>query len=427
MNIDQSFLCNSNDMPDLTGYNLVNKKYVHKSNDDNVHIYNVRRALPRIISSDIFENEIPNDITEDEYNYLTKYYLPVTQRTFEDETFIYLLSSLPYQIKIDTLDSIIALQNDLNKNFIKKFYSKNINNKNYTLSEDIDDSDELRLANILDLHSMLITDSEKRYLSEIFEKVTSLDKEEIFYANMFVNPSHNYFFEHNLDHVSGMMVIETARQLFVSISHIFGKAPVSNEVDFILSSLNSSFKDYLLMSYPIRMKLVMDKITYTDKGFWNSVVSNITFIQEYKEKALFNIEGIIMDKNIHDSIVRKKVIKNITTRNNDVCPRHNDIYLKMIHTNNIGFFGSIIDISPKHFIAEFHIPIIFEKIDSFDFKINYMKTIHSQGKCCLEWQHESEERNIVRFKIDEVNDENCNNIIEIIKSISLTREQCVAI
>jgi hypothetical protein len=218
-----------------------------------------------------------------------------------------------------------------------------------------------------------------------------------------------------------MMVIETARQFFVSCAHIFGKAPTSKEVEFILSNLNSKFHDYLLLSYPIRLKLVMDQITYTKEGFWNSVSSNISFCQEYKDKAVFNISGIVMNKFVLDKVVSKKMMKNVLSKKDSIPEFQNEFYLKDI-SNEIGFFGKIVDISPNHITSEFRIPIIFEKTDCFNFIIHLEKNINAHGKCSLEWQQESDELNLVRFKIDELDDINRDNIIKIIKRLSLIRE-----
>ena len=50
----------------------IQKKYVHKTNEENVFLYNLRRKLPLTIAKDIFESNLKSAVSEDEYEYLLR-------------------------------------------------------------------------------------------------------------------------------------------------------------------------------------------------------------------------------------------------------------------------------------------------------------------------------------------------------------------
>jgi hypothetical protein len=58
-------------------------------------------------------------------------------------------------------------------------------------------------------------------------------------AELALDPSHPYHFEHAQDHVPGMMLIEAGRQLAMAIAHIY--YDVSLDSVFVLEQMSSSF------------------------------------------------------------------------------------------------------------------------------------------------------------------------------------------
>jgi hypothetical protein len=55
--------------------NFVDKKLVHKVRDENVHIYNMRRALPREIDVTTFEVDILPNLTGEEEKFVLNFYV----------------------------------------------------------------------------------------------------------------------------------------------------------------------------------------------------------------------------------------------------------------------------------------------------------------------------------------------------------------
>lgn len=408
-----------------TFVNLIDNRIVHKSKKENVHIYNIRRAIPHFIDQDVFENDLPLVLSKEELDFISSYYTcqPVINTGNDSfEKNIYCLKSLPLKIRsVEFAEILDTVKHDEDREFLLRFYSPDEKGDYFELTGVFSEMDEIRIGNILKLSSMLVTDSEKSIISSMLEKVDSVKKEDTYYASMFVDPEHDYFFEHALDHVPGMMIIESARQMFYSCYHLFGNTPLA-DVDFILSNMNVNFREYLWMSYPIRIQLKLDHKSCSDEGYWNKCGSSILFFQEHKEKAAVNLGTSNIKKAVLDSIHAKKELKKALTRNEEISSSHKEIHLRLAQTNNIGFFGSIIDISPKHITVEFRTPVTIEKVDRFSFNINLDKSIHAHGACCLEWQHKNEDLIIARFRIDDIDSSNSASIIEIIKKIAQSRE-----
>ncbi len=402
---------------ELQELKFVNKKYVHKNKDENVHLYNLRRFIPRFINKQVFEKDLKNFLEIDEIDFLKKYYRKMPCDVTGD--YKYVLMSIPAVLTVSEIEVILGKCNDKDKEFIRQYYTAK-DNQRYHLDPEISEIDEVHLASTLKMRTKCITDSERAILSSMLEKVDTFVKKDVYYANMFIDPEHNYFFEHSLDHVPGIMIIETARQLIVSCSHLFGKVPTSG-IDIILSQMEVKFKEYLWMSYPIRIKVEMNSIENCDEGYWKSCAGSIIFFQEHTEKARINIAGAGMKRTLLDAIMSKKEMKRAAKRN-PVSNFNHEIYLKD-ENNSIGYFGTVVDISMKHIIVEFRIPILFSKGDIFSFNIHFARKFSAHGRCGFEWQRENDQLSVVRFNIQNLDARNKEEIAEIIKQLNFLREK----
>jgi len=65
------------------------------------------------------------------------------------------------------------------------------------------------------------------------------EKNKIYRTKVLVDQSHNFFFDHQLRHLPGMLLLEAARQFGTAISHLFFDAPYDSQ--FILHDLGSQF------------------------------------------------------------------------------------------------------------------------------------------------------------------------------------------
>ncbi len=396
------------------------KKFLHKTKNENVHIYNVHRILPRILEEDIFENHIIPNLNHGEREFIQKYYSKHTLRDNYEQ--LYILRSIPYIIPAYDFENIFinSVNSSEDYNFILGLYKKSADSNSYILSKNISTSEELRILKILFGRILLVTDTEQALLSEILEKFNLIDKENIFFSNMHVDPGHDYFFEHQLDHVPGIMLIETARQMFTACAHIYGKAPESG-VSFTLNSLKISFSEYIWLSLPTKIELKMNKISYTEKGYWYNCACTVTFFQEFREKAAAEISGTIIRTESLENMIIKKHLKE-AVKFNTPSGLKNISYIYDI-LNKDCHISKIIDISLKHILVEFNGSISFNNSKFFEFKVELEDIYTVHGECTLRSYQIIDNRCFAMFHIDQINPIDRNNLIEIIKGLAHIRER----
>ena len=68
-------------------------------------------------------------------------------------------------------------------------------------------------------------------------------------ARMFVDPEHPFFFEHPLDHIPSMMLIEGGRQVGIAVSQMFMDVPF--ETAFAPTEITARFSAYAELSLPV--------------------------------------------------------------------------------------------------------------------------------------------------------------------------------
>lgn len=70
-----------------------------------------------------------------------------------------------------------------------------------------------------------------------------------FRGQMLVDPAHPFFFEHALDHVPSMMLIEAGRQLGIAVSHLFLGVPL--DTAFAPTNIKAEFTEYAELDAPV--------------------------------------------------------------------------------------------------------------------------------------------------------------------------------
>lgn len=102
-----------------------------------------------------------------------------------------------------------------------------------------------------------------RYVHKIVEENVLLawvrpraGDEEWFDAEMVLDSQHPFFFEHPLDHIPAMMLVEAGRQLGIAISHLFLGVPLGYM--FATRSFDIRFNDFAELSVPV---LISGRVT----------------------------------------------------------------------------------------------------------------------------------------------------------------------
>ena len=78
--------------------------------------------------------------------------------------------------------------------------------------------------------------------------------EEWYDAAMVHDTSHPFFFEHALDHIPAMMLVEAGRQLGIAISHLFLGVPL--HYLFATRSFDIRFTDFAELDVPVAIAAV---------------------------------------------------------------------------------------------------------------------------------------------------------------------------
>lgn len=92
-------------------------------------------------------------------------------------------------------------------------------------------------------------------------RVVRIDSKEYeaFATQVHVNQSHAFFFDHPLDHVPGMLLIEASRQMLTAIPHIFYETPINNSC--ILDLMTARFEKFAELGKPIFLvAVVLNKV-----------------------------------------------------------------------------------------------------------------------------------------------------------------------
>jgi hypothetical protein len=91
----------------------------------------------------------------------------------------------------------------------------------------------------------------RRGLDNIVITAVTQTEPDVLEANVVVDPNHPYFFEHKLDHVSGMLLLEACNQLGIAAAaRLCGLPP--NEVVF--KCLDAEFHEFAALDLPITLE-----------------------------------------------------------------------------------------------------------------------------------------------------------------------------
>ncbi|MBN2546274.1 MAG: hypothetical protein JXB50_10790, partial [Spirochaetes bacterium] len=364
---------------------LINKEYVHKTNDENVLIYNMRRALPVKIDKNIFSNLIIPSLDTEGKELIKKYY--ILHNKYLDEPMYYMMYNIPHMIAVDYIKYLI-IDEKITKSELKilsKYYKKDNEKKHYVLINNITEIDEIQILKVLKRKDIQIYDFDNREkIANIFEKIDNLEKDDIFFANMFADQEHSFFFEHSIEHVPAMMIIEASRQFLLAICHIYGKIPVSG-ITFILNTIQINFLNYIELNFPIKMIAKINKVKKRRDGTWkHDIDATVSVYQNNIQCVDINYQGRIISSELFRILRNNNINHNIKPRFIPSGMYYKNVSLKD-NINNRKYLSKIIDISDTGFQLEVNLNLIETNNKIFDFNIFFQELGFIQGKCELKW------------------------------------------
>jgi hypothetical protein len=371
----------------------VDKLYTRTFYQKDSLISNIRRALPREISSDIMETTVFPNLSKDQKDFLLNYYWLRSDQVSK----YYFLRSIPVRLSKESASKFLKETqiSEENKKLLLQLFQWNKELEQYVLIPSVSESDEIKLLQLFKKKSLHIRNTEKAILSEIFERFDEIPKKEIFFANLFTPTDHVFFSPPNLKHISGMQIIEAARQLGIACHHIFGKVPFEG-VTFLLHYLNSEFFQYAKLNMPIKIRAILKNQRYNKKGEWNFTDFEMTVFQENTEIAKIKMSASILPLSVY------KRLKQGQAEMYEIDPR---FQLVEKFKNNISirsglekFVCTIENISLKGFLIKSvgSPPESFQnKTLEFFMHFDIVGFIH--GECKLLWSREDDQNDDIFF------------------------------
>jgi len=390
----------------------VDQKLVHKHKLENVLISNMRRPLPQGISIDIVETQIIPECTADQKKIFMKYY----EKVEEDDN--YCLQTIQKIFPIDVVKLRCSDQktSKVDIRFILRFYKKNKKKKIYSLENQPDEAQELRLARIMGEKTKLKSEREKSILSNIFDKYDLEIIDNIFYSNMIVDTNHSYFFEHPNEHVPGMMLIEAVRQLLVAITHKYGKVPLSG-FNFVLSNMSGEFKSYLELNFPILIKVNLTDLYAYESGIWADSNFETHIFQNENEAAIIRFQENVITNRVFkrlrssSEMTLKKtwfILKNNVEY--DIILRKKNIHKFVARLEYISYEGCMLILDANQEIEDSE-----DGFDTIECFMHFSKVgfVHGQGKLKIENQVGNFSQALLTFtEMDKLDKNNLHDVIK---------------
>ncbi|NRA87432.1 MAG: hypothetical protein HRU28_08560 [Rhizobiales bacterium] len=216
---------------------LVSKTIVHKHDNDDVLVSNVRKDLPTFLTVDEFDQI---SVQEEKISYLKKHY------RLAEGTQLYVRKSVPYYIPEDSAISYLEK--------IASYYDKT-DSGHVLSSKFIPEITEEYLSNHFVSIKNQIDKKTRHKIYLAFHRVGLSCFSTDHYFSM-VNTLDNYYFYRKAhEHVPGTMFVEAARQAMYY--HYYANRPKDKRGDVTLSikKINCEFFNYADSNYPITIRV----------------------------------------------------------------------------------------------------------------------------------------------------------------------------
>ncbi|XDD42086.1 AfsA-related hotdog domain-containing protein [Leptospira sp. WS60.C2] len=399
---------------DLPAVLPLDKRYTRTYYQDDSFVSNIRRALPRVVSSEVMENVVLPKLNEEEREFLLFYYFKNT----DAEESNYQLKTIPTRIRKESADRILdeANINEPGRKFLSQFYDFDKTIEQYVLKDQVKEVDEIKILQLIKRRDYYVGNVEKSKISEIFERFPEIPKRDTFFANLYIPPTHKFFSPPNLKHISGMQIVEASRQFGIACNHMFGKVPFE-DVTFLLLYLNSEFLQYAKINMPIKLRAKALEVKFSKAGYWNYSKLAITAYQENQEITKIEMAASILPLKVY------KRLKSTQEEVYEIDPRFrildrfkNNISIRENGRNivstieNISFSGFMVRCSGIH-------PGDLSTQAKLEFFMHFDIVGFVHGTCILLWVKEddnNEDTFFAGFQFEEISDLDRANIKEAI-------------
>ncbi|MCG6149821.1 AfsA-related hotdog domain-containing protein [Leptospira levettii] len=392
----------------------LDKRYTRTYYQEDSFVSNIRRALPRMILADLMENVVLPKLKDEEKEFLLFYYI---KRSDASGSY-YQLKTIPSRIRKESADRILNEANidDSGREFLSQFYHFDTEIEQYVLNDQVTEADEIKILQLVKRRDYYVGNVEKSMISAIFERFPEIPKRDTFFANLYVPSTHKYYSPPNLKHISGMQIVEAARQLGIACNHMFGKVPFE-DITFLLLYLNSEFLQYAKMNMPIKLRVKAKEVKYSKSGYWNYSKLAITAYQENQEITKIEMAASILPLKVYKRLKStQEEVYEIDPRfrildrfKNNISIRENgrNIVSTIENISNSGFMVRCSGIHPGTLSTE----------QQLEFFMHFDIVGFVHGTCILLWVKEddnNEDMFFAGFRFEEISDLDRANVKEAI-------------
>ncbi len=223
---------------------MIDRHLVHKRNQENVLLADLRLAVPSWLEARVFGEVERRDAAAAEA--LRAHYV-AGGRAGPDGGELHVLAGLRpiVQLRSSALDGRLSVLPPERAAELLGLYERR--GEELLLRPDVNEREYERLLIALGMHGSVLSTSAKLRISRALEQVE--DPPRAYCATLVVDTAHQFFFEHMVEHVPGLLIIEAARQMVVATELKY--RGVAADVQFILQAFSAEFQGYLDNCVPV--------------------------------------------------------------------------------------------------------------------------------------------------------------------------------
>lgn len=137
---------------------------------------------------------------------------------------------------------------------------------------------------------------ENVFISNLNQPEPGVDR---FLASLIVDTNHRFFFEHRIEHIPGMLLVEGARQMLEACSHKYGGVPF-NGFQFIVTEIRIEFVRFTELHLPLILEaIVEDKLDY-ESGIWADLGATVHAYQSDENAASLHFKWNVVSRRVFD-------------------------------------------------------------------------------------------------------------------------------
>ncbi len=229
----------------------VDKALVHKRDERNILIADLRLELPPVLSRAALEEVAGRDTGAAAV--LRRFYAPGRLSGLEgwgdpDGTSLVLTSLMPIlRARPAELEAALAGLDDDARAELAALYQPR--GDELVLAPGIEESAADRLLEAFGITDAAPSAEDRLRISHALDRLDEPPR--AYRADLLVDTSHEFFFEHPNEHVPALLMIEAVRQFVMATEHKFRRLPVDSQI--ILTTFSSRVQSYVDLCMPVTL------------------------------------------------------------------------------------------------------------------------------------------------------------------------------